>query len=278
MTIRISEYYDLFDVKVKISGTEPSAQADQIKTANLPNDVKDTHDTNTFSGFSNWTNFNTQQVDRYNPNVAQVASVEITGQHKAPQAITNIDVLENGDIICYPPNVSVPYWNKIIFRNYDYMVQPDTLDSKYKDWVEGYTNSYQSVYPAYIYSSADMYPDNTDPPVHDATRTGKIYDYSNVPIFLKYDMYPSRSKVIFSSVDKTRNPDIEYNFGYHHGQMEPIKLNLSVSCNNPILEHSATAPYNTYQYNGNLTRTEIGRLLVKCYWSIEWIYERETGN
>ena len=264
MTIRISEYYDLFDVKCKRADNTTTVVVD-----NLPNGITDTHHTNTFSGFSNWTNFNTQQVDRYNPNVAQTSSVEITAQHKAPQAISNIDIDDNGNILCYPPNVSVPYWNKIIFRNFDYQITAHT-STNYDSAVARYLNEIGVFYPAYVPDSGSpngYVPTSNHGDVFNAT----LLDYKDVPVFLKYDEYRSRSKVIFSSVDKTRNPDIEHNFGYHYGQMQPIKLNLSLTCNNPQTDA-------TYYYNHNLTRTEISNLFTKCYWSIEWIYERETGN
>lgn len=263
MTVRISEYYDVFDVKYDTSLNNESL----VNTENLPKGLIPTQETNTFSGFNNFPTTNpASSIQPYN--AANSQYVEIAGKHKAPQVIANIDILENGDIICYPPNVSVPYWNKIIFRNFDYQCQPAN-DFKYKTVVDNYLNKITYFYPRYIANNPDyLTPDKSAGTIND---TEYIIDYSEVPVFLKFDEYRSRSKVVFSQVDKHRNPDIEFNFGYHHGQMEPIKLNISLSCNNPIRNGQ-------YQYNFNLNRTDIEKLLKKCYWSIEWVYERESGN
>ena len=135
--------------------------------------------------------------------------------------------------------------------------------------LQGYLNEIGTAYPSYIENDghSGYKPSNTDMDVFNST----ILDYKEVPIFLKYDEYRSRSKVIFSSVDKTRNPDIEHKFGYQYGQMSPIKLNLALSCNNPITD-------GTYNYNHNLDKDTISKIFKKCYWSIEWVYERESGN
>lgn len=271
MTVRISEYYDIFDVRQAIGNDgKPASQTTvkESKAGDLPNNIKDTEQTNPFRGFWNDNNFAAG-----NPN----NTTTITGKHKAPQGITNIDILENGDIMCYPPNVSVPYWDKIIFRNYDYLVQPSQANSKYLDWADKYTNPYITDYPSYKYDSGTgIYEPSllsSDKALPNIVK--QVRDYSEVPVFLKFDQYQSRSKVIFSSVDKTRNPDIEFKFGYHHGQMEPIKLNLSPSCNNPITNiESGTV----YHYNHNFSREELEALLVKCYWSIEWVYDPTHGN
>ena len=249
--IRISEYYDLFDVRYYLSTSSGS----MVKTEDLPTAIQPTQTTNTFSGFNNGLSIG--QSSQYQ---------EIVGQHKASQGITNISVDDDGSIWCYPPNVSVPYWTRIIFRNYDYQVQPKD-DFKYKGVVDTYLNKVNYLYPKYVTEDAELKPTTTDA----ITTDQYIVDYKDVPLFLKYDEYRSRSKVVFSSVDKTRNPDIEHRFGYQHGQMSPIKLNLSLSCNNPIYDSN-------YQYNFNLNRTDINKLLSKCYWSIEWICEPENGN
>ena len=255
MTVRISEYYDIFDVRVQISDDA----IDSIMDKSLPTEIRDTGKTNPFSGFSNWPNFNTS-----NPNNSAV----ITGQHKAPQAVANIEVDKDGNIWCYPPNVSVPYWNKIIFRNYDYQIQCQQVN-KYNPYLLSFLNDISIVYPSYVPDGNNGYKPKDGVDV--ALVPASIMNYNEAPLFLKFDEYRSRSKVIFSSVDKTRNPDIEHKFGYHHGSMEPIKLNLSFSCNSPQRDA-------TYEYNYNLDRDAIERILTKCYWSIEWVYERETGN
>ena len=253
MTVRINEYYDIYDVKVDtVQDTIALNHTEQ-----LPKGITDTNQTNPFRGFSNWKDF-----DANNPyNIERIRD-----KVKASQAITNINIDENGDIWCYPPNVSVPYWNKIIFRNFDYYYN-EKYTSKYKTFANLFSNSSDVIYPTYALTEDAATPD----PFSLLKLTQKNSEYQEIPIFLKYDEYPSRSKVIFSSVDKTRDTDIEHRFGYHKGQMEPIKLNMSFSCNNPITD-------GTDHYNWNLTRSDINALLVKCYWSIEWIYEPVHGN
>ena len=255
MTVRISEYYDLFDINITLGN--PNVMSKE-NTEDLPTDLTSTNETNPFRGFSNWDNFAAA-----NPN----NTVVIAGKHKAPQAIANIRVDENGDIWCYPPNVSVPYWNKVIFRNFDYYFHINNANPISPIYLY-YTNSDIIKFPGYDLTDANaMKPDNTNTVSNPIAHT----DFQEIPIFLKFDEYPSRSKVVFSSVDKTRNPDIEHRFSYHKGQMEPIKLNISLSCNNPITT-------TTNHWNWNLTRSEIEDILSKCYWSIEWVYERESGN
>ena len=295
MTVRISEYYDIYDVRIDNQNTTLNRTTDR----NLPNDIRITYETNPFRGFSNWDDFAAA-----NPN----NNVVIEGKHKAPQGVTNIQIDDNGDIWCFPPNVSVPYWNRIIFRNFDYNYKCNEGflsddNNIYRNWIRGNTDSYTLPptislangiivnLPRFVKSTdeADTYyevwgkdlSDNDHVPQapidfkQDFTNVnGRSFLISNgekVPLFLKFDEYRSRSKVIFSGVDKTRNPDIEHKFGYQYGQMTPIKLNLGISCNNPITT-------DTHHYNRNLTRSEIISLLNKCYWSIEWIYERESGN
>ena len=293
MTVKISEYYDLFDIKITTDNTTLNRTTDR----NLPNDIITTYETNPFRGFSNWDDFALA-----NPN----NDVYIQDKHKAPQGVTNIQIDDNGDILCFPPNVSVPYWNRIVFRNFDYTYncfEGNLLDTnnKYALWlrtnIDSYTippsitlaNGVITNLPRFVKGSDNNYyevwgknlSNNAFVPTapinfkQDFTnikgRSYSISDGSKVPLFLKFDEYRSRSKVIFSGADKTRNPDIEHKFGYQHGQMEPIKLNLGISCNNPITT-------DTHHYNWNLTRSEIISLLNKCYWSIEWIYERESGN
>lgn len=282
--MRVNEYYDLFDVK-NTNGTISINPFD-----GLPTDIRDTQQTNPFRGFSNWADFNAANTQN---------TQQITGKNKSSQALNSLKILENGDILCYPPNVSVPYWSKIIFRNYDYLIQPHQVsgtDSKYKDHVLNYVNSYEQTtlptfykdldasvpIPADLWkkddSGASAFPapftgeDFTN--IYGSSYISRIYDFSKVPLFLKFDQYQSRTKVIFSQCDKTRNPDIEFNFGYHHGQMEPVKLNLSLSAGIPLTD--LTTP--TTRYNENLNMADIERLLVKCYWCIEWVYIPEKGN
>ena len=275
MTVRVSEYYDIFDVRYRRSNGVVSLVEDD----SLPKSIADTNQSNSFSGFSNWSNFATQNIEpnaysaaqtqgTANPgNNIQAASIAITGQSKAPQAITNIRIDDNGDIWCYPPNVSVPHWTRIIFRNYDYEVIA-RQSTDYDTYVKKFNKDLTVTWPSYDDDGAGGF----DPSGGNNLSTLCVLStYDQVPLFLKFDEYPSRSKVIFSSADKTRNPDIEFRFGYAKGQMEPIKLNLSFSCNAPQTD-------GTYNYNHNLEKDDLVKILGKCYWSIEWIYERESGN
>lgn len=250
---RVNEYYDLFDIKTILTTTtsEPSTGIFANLT-NVPTTIKDTHQYNPFRGFWNNNEYNTQQKAYDN--------TPITGKIKSPQAANSLRIDDNGDIWCYPPNVSVPYWSRIIFRNYDYdfLTHPSNAIGEVVE-LKG-KKPFEYSIPA---AEEGGEPTNVK---------GTIYDYSHVPLFLRFDEYPSRSKVIFSECDKTRNPDIDFRFAYHKGQMEPIKLNLSLSANTPIRD--PLTPGNTYNYN--LRKQDIENLLQTCYWCIEWIYEPDT--
>ena len=252
-TIRVNEYYDLFDVK-KISGTISS------DVTNIEDNIENHNTYNEFRGFSNWENFYENNKTLTTPPSTYTANniIEITGKYKAPQAINTLSIDETtGDIWCYPPNVSVPYWDRIIFRNFDYSV-----------------NIKNSTYIPYVCPVNKIVLNDGDDPTT-TVYVGEISNINQANIFLRFDEYPSRSKVIFSGCDKTRNPDIEFKFGYHKGQMEPIKLNLSLSAGVPT--RSITGD-RTDVWNQNLDTYQISNILVSCYWCIEWIYEGESGN
>lgn len=301
MNVKVNEYYDLFDIKTFINISTPISQLKNNE--DLPKDIRSTHQTNPFRGFSNWENF-----DAANPQNNAV----IAAKQKAPQAINTLSVDENGDIWCYPPmNVGVPFWNEVIFRNFDYQIQPHDLDSAnnadksalaYETLLNDSYLSHRTVFPLSSDASQLIFAPTprtvlgldgttvetlwgTDksssanlPDIWKHDYSGvygidePIKDYSNVPLFLKFDLYPSRSKVIFSSCDKTRNPDISFKFASEHSTSEPIKLNLSFSASNPITDLTTS----TTQYNRNLTCHEINKLLTKCYWCIEWIHYKQN--
>lgn len=278
-SIRINEYYDLFDVKQQSDNTV-SSDINQ-----LPDTIKPNSEYNVFSGFSNWSDFYENNKTLTTPPNTYTANnvIEITGKHKSPQANSSIRVDDNGDIWCFPPNVSVPHWSKIIFRNFDYTLEGDiTAQNNYA------TVLYQTM-PGLLSTknlSVDLTGNiNDDNDVlylkfDDDKLTGAdksldfyLYDFKEGNIFLKFDEYPSRSKVIFSKSDKTRNPDIEYEFGYAKGQMEPIKLNIALSANPSVYDET-----NKYKFNHNLSMSEIKTVLKGCYWCIEWIYVPENGD
>ena len=314
-SVRLSEYYDLFDVKTYKSGSTPHAE---VKNNDILNDkIQDTNMTNPFHGFSNWTDFkaNNQTYDMQNlPNTIPTNIATITGKHFSPQALNTISITDNGDILCYPPNVPVPYWNKVIFRNFDFQFQPHDLDANntddfkaisYRNMIEDtYLTHYDNIPISYdsdksIYAPVpEFIYDNQTPPVYtqlwNMDRTANthipaiyqrnfegaenvktlIYNYDNVPLFLRFPEYRSRSHVIFSACDKTRNPDIEHEFGYQHGATEPILLNLSMSASNFITDITTAGT----KYNENLDKNTIEKLLIKCYWCIEWVYEAKGVN
>lgn len=260
---RINEYYDIMNIE-----NDPS-HAFQVDS--LPAAIKNGFDTNPFLGFSNGDL--TQSTDT------------IAGKIMSNGINSNISIDDKGNILCYPPNAYVPYWTRIIFRNFDYTIQPQA-SSAYKDIIgneyvgqldfanvmanfefnlyEGSNEKYSTIPQGSTDTSgAFAFNENIDL---------KIKSYENVPVFLKFDEYPSRSKVIFSQCDKTRNPDISFTFGYPKGSTEPIKLNLSLSANPPTynkLDHSSAMK----KYNNNLTLDEISKLFKSCYWSIEWQYD-----
>lgn len=246
--IKVNEYYDLFDIKTitTTTPTEPTAGI-LANLTNVPTAIKNTHQYNPFRGFWNNNEYEEQQTPDDN--------IPITGKIKSPQAANSLRIDDNGDIWCYPPNVSVPYWSRVIFRNYDY------------DFTAYPQGGYASLIDKKGAKVFTYGPDDSGVIV-----PGEIYDYSHIPLFLRFDEYPSRSKVIFSQCDKTRNPDIDFRFAYQKGQMEPIKLNLSLSANTPIRD--PLTPSNTY--NNNLRKQDIENLLQTCYWCIEWIYEPDT--
>ena len=340
-TVRISEYYDLFDVE----STASEGAFTTTHNENLPIANKNTFNTNPFIGFNN--------SDGAYSSITAADVVQITGKNRAPHANNTLSIDEQGNILCYPPNVGVPYWSRIIFRNFDYSIQyplgnpiraalrddetritgnitakmeplydgviiPQTFDLVISQddidehWTSG--NVFGKTYTANDLTAGDELTLplwNVDCPTSYRTKTGNTYptnfpsqykydfslvqgyeihnggitattnDYTNSPLFLKYDNYPSRSKVVFSGCDKTRNPDIEHVFGYQHGTMEPIKLNLALSASNPLIANVAAPPAATptyHKYNQNLTRAQIEVILNKCYWCVEWIYEPTSNS
>ena len=321
-TIRVNEYYDIYDYFVDTSTDDYF-----IQPTDLPKDIVDTEQTNSFRGFWNNKFYNYIGInnDAFNtPNhQLQYDSVLISGQIKSSQANGALRMDDNGDIWCYPPNVSVPYWSKIIFRNFDYKYIdssrthaelyeftdranieletkrivypndgnpiPEEIEVTYTaadelvnpQWVNGDTHTYQLWgVNTTTYATNNTYPVNFPKAYQDNFTLNKglttideiegvFVSLANAPLFLRFDEYPSRSKVIFSGCDKTRNPDIVFNFAYKKGQIEPIKLNLSLTANIPVRD-----PTDLEQsYNQNLDKATIYKYINMCYWCIEWVYE-----
>lgn len=282
-TTRLTEWYDLRNC---------AGMSEDYPINNLPDYIHDTQTTNPFRGFYSFNDFATANPNNIAP---------ITGQHKSPQALTNVEVLENGDILCYPPNVSVPYWSKIIFKNYDYLLSGewlamnDIIDTEHSQYpifnIGEYTidgNITTSTYPIpkYTHKSTDgslveLWDKNNSTTANifagyglDLTDIKGLLSPSDIlPLYLKMSEYQTQSKVIFGKINKFNIAEVAFKFGYQKGQREPVRLNLSLGANVPVLSSDGSL-----KYNYNLTRAQINSAIHSCSWSIEWISEPESGN
>ena len=321
--MHVSEYYDLFEFNKSNGGEVSSALNHYAKDQNAA--IIPTNQTNPFAGFWNDNNFSAGSPD--NNDIVQ-------GKSFSSLAYNSVYVEDDGTINCMPPTVSVPYWSKIIFRNFDYnfnnlddvskfstqfgnsttgtFIYGDTVlpSIKYVDVTSPvpefinveYTENDQNHFAGWVAGTVHKYrlwgvdvssykkgeppelPENF-PHIYDQnlyaiegaentiTGTFEMTSYDKMPLFLKFDEYPSQSKVIFSRCDKTRNPDIEFNFNNQHGQSEPVKLYLSLSASKSGYDATTNRRFNT-----KLTKAELKNLLNSCYWCIEWVYVPEKGN
>ena len=274
-SIRVNEYYSLFNV-----------HSNMFDVVNIPNGIMPSNEYNSFHGFNNFpTSDASSSIQPYNVNNSQYQ--EIVGKYKSPQANSPLFIVDNkdapADILCYPPNVSVPYWTKIIFRNFDYTINTGENNDfvsllTYDEEIVFSTNDLEFDLQGDIDTETEEAPDysfnNTVINNGNGSFTGRITKWDKANVFLKFDEYQSRSKVIFSGCDKTRNPDIEFNFGYQKGQMEPVKLNLSLSAGIPVVDHNS--PY--YKYNQSLNYADLQNVFKSCYWCIEWVCDKDAGN
>lgn len=324
--MHVSEYYDLFEFNKSNGGNVLSGLNHYDAGQNAA--IIPTDQTNPFAGFWNDNNFSAG-----NPNNTDI----VQGKSFSSLAYNSVYVEDDGTINCMPPTVSVPYWSKIIFRNFDYNFNnldgasdfnpqfgnvtignfaykvaeyptqtlqpteitfpiPEFVDVKYTEndqnhfpeWVAGTSHEYKiwdTRTDDYIRGDPGHYPDNFPSlfmtqdfkGVKGSTQrvagSFEMTNYDKVPLFLKFDEYPSQSKVIFSRCDKTRNPDIEFNFNNQHGQSEPVKLYLSLSASKSGYDSTTNRRFNT-----KLTKAELKKLLNSCYWCIEWVYVPEKGN
>lgn len=323
--MHVSEYYDLFEFNKSNGGDVSSGlnhyDADQ-NAAIIPTDQ-----TNPFAGFWNDNNFTAG-----NPNNTDI----VQGKSFSSLAYNSVYVEDDGTINCMPPTVSVPYWSKIIFRNFDYnfnnldnvskfstqfgnktngsftydvteyptqnpegvvafpvpefvnVVYNENDRAHFSEWVAGTSHRYKiwdTITADYKRGDPLTYPDNFPNSLRDHDFKGivginhridgtfEMTNFDKMPLFLKFDEYPSQSKVIFSRCDKTRNPDIEFNFNNQHGQSEPVKLYLSLSASKSGYDATTNRRFNT-----KLTKAELKKLLNSCYWCIEWVYVPEKGN
>lgn len=293
--VHIVEFYDLFNVMNSIVTVDSKQK--QLRTSTndqIPDNIEDTNRTNTFRGFWNNNDYNTVQKP--------IDLIPIAGQHKSPQETNTLTLNENGDILCFPPNVSVPYWNKIIFKNYDYSLSNWKLNDyglkpiPHDSSIHVSSGSTPVALPNYWFYLGD---DAATPPK--APEIIPLYGYDNknnsllpteykldgtklkllcgetseFPLFMKFDEYQSRSKCIYSMSSRYDKSEIEFKFGYHKGSQEPIKLNLAFSANQYYCDKNMTTQNH---YNKNLNKFEISEIVRRCNWSIEWIYEPESGE
>lgn len=276
---RITEYYDLF----QYSRWDDGGYTNEAARFNTYNDVAeneynaniaDTNTTNPFRGFSNEPDF--AAANPFNSEV-------ISDKKLTASTYNNIHIEDDGTVSCMPPNVSVPYWSKVIFKTFNVIInntsQLDTIH------LRGMFQRLKWLIPeTTTTTSGTLTPDSSTPPATytiDSIATTQsvvppgvrqhetlIEDMTNTPIFLKFDEYPSFSKVVLSSDNRYKNNEVVHTFGYQHSAMEPIKLYLSISASKSgydEINHTLT--------NTKINREELERLLSGCYFSIEWIYE-----
>ena len=322
--MHVSEYYDLFEFNKSDALEVSSGFNHYAKGQNAA--IIPTDQTNPFAGFWNDNNFTAG-----NPNNTDI----VQGKSFSSLAYNSVYVEDDGTINCMPPTVSVPYWSKIIFRNFDYNFKnlngigklntnfdnkttggftyfnitpplivtgeatipvPEAVDVVYTEndqkyfsgWVAGTSHRYKlwdTNTADYMRGVGPYYPDNFPSSFKNKDFRGvggsetindgtfEMTNFDKMPLFLKFDEYPSQSKVIFSRCDKTRNPDIEFNFNNQHGQSEPVKLYLSLSASKSGYDATTNRRFNT-----KLTKAMLKNLLDSCYWCIEWVYVPEKGN
>ena len=126
--VSVLEYYDVFDIRRKTTDGTLSHS-----TGGLPRYDNQVSVYNPFSGFSN--------AETYPNTVAD--NIPVGMKNRTPAAISSIYIAVGGDIYCYPPNVSVPYWTKIIFRCFDYHISPRTIESvtsKFDTYAKSFAN------------------------------------------------------------------------------------------------------------------------------------------
>lgn len=250
----ISETYDLFEIGVATGETQPTASVATYDQTAAATGIKDTDQTNPFRGFWNDNNFSAG-----NPTF----TTTIQGKHFAPNAYDTVRITEDGDIDCYPPPINVAGWKSITFKKLNYSINggmnPDTTANPLYNIVGKYQRSQSLALPKLIYESADFKPEATDPPI---LQPGSIqYDPQLCPIFIKWDEYPSRSKVVLS---KDSDP-IRFVFSYPRASDEPIRLYITTT--------ASITGWNVDKAQrviGKLKKADLAVLLSSCNFVIEW--------
>lgn len=265
----VSETYDLFELnKVDNSGTYAiEGHNDQYIDASTGQalertGIKDENRTNPFRGFFNGTNFNSD-----NPNF----TVAIAGKHFAPQAFNSVNILTDGTIECFPPPIHPVGWKSVTFKCFSYKMNLANSSNKFSDYVANFIDGIVQTY-AYYNDATDggatfHYPQFTPLADDDLSVLGarinmnQLTKYDKCPLFIKWDEYPSRSKVVMSRKSKC----LTYVFGQPWGPDEPIRLSLSLSGSMSGYDEELKTRFNT-----KLTQEDIAKLLVACSFVIEW--------
>lgn len=266
----ISETYDLFELnKVDDSGNYViEGHSDQYVGvgSDVRTSIKDEDRTNPFRGFYNSKDFYT--VYPGNP-------VTIQGKHFAPHAFNSVNVLEDGTIECFPPPVHPVGWKSVTFKCFIYKFKSVNLN-RFTNYIMNFNKLYSSIFPYYTTESVTrggstvsgtcpnilpMAASGLSPTYGAVEDSEAIQDYDKCPLFIKWDEYPSRSKVVMSRKSKC----LTYIFGQPWGPEEPIRLSLSLSGSMSGYDEQLKTRFNT-----KLTQSDIADLLIACSFSIEW--------
>lgn len=264
--LQITETYDLFEIYNKDNGLFPSSIENRIETYDPTNNeskIKDTNQTNPFRGFWNDNNFAAG-----NPNFTQV----ISGKHFAPDSYAAVDIQEDGTIVCYPPPVDVAGWRAVSFKLLKYAIDPDPIDPRdtlldphpeKTRLLQRVSKIYWKTYSQYFPTYQDADGDDTFKPIttDKLEVLSKISNPDKTPIFLKWDEYPSRSKVVLS---KDSEPT-RHVFSYPRGSNEPVRVYLSFSAQRNYWDEAAEINKST-----KLDRDQIDGLLLACSFQITW--------
>ena len=277
----VSETYDLFELNKADKGGGTYAiegHNDQYIDASTGQPlertgIKDEERTNPFRGFFNvtdvinGTNFNTE-----NPTF----TVAIQGKHFAPQAFNSVNILTDGTIECFPPPIHPVGWKSVTFKCFSYKMNLYNSSSKFSNYInDNYLDGVTQTCAYYRdetkdgvnYHYPELVPEAYDPPIPETPTPGsrtaqnQLTKYDKCPLFIKWDEYPSRSKVVMSRKSKC----LTYVFGQPWGPDEPIRLSLSLSGSMSGYDEKLKTRFNT-----KLDQQDIADLLIACSFVIEW--------
>lgn len=266
----VSETYDLFELNKADKGGGSYAieghgdqYADKDTGPLERTGIKDEERTNPFRGFFNGTNFKAENPD---------FTVAIQGKHFAPQAFNSVNILTDGTIECFPPPIHPVGWKSVTFKCFSYKMNLLNDSSKFSDYindnfVDGIIQTYAYYNEEQALGETNHYPEFS-PLANDKLSTpgarmnvNQLTKYDKCPLFIKWDEYPSRSKVVMSRKLKC----LTYVFGQPWGPDEPIRLSLSLSGSMSGYDEELKTRFNT-----KLEQKDIADLLVSCSFVIEW--------